>query len=116
MGKTFWLLLCAAFSVPPVLPVLPVLSYPIRAVPLTAVSISDSFWAPKMAINRTVTIPHILKQNEVTGRVDNFLKAAHEIGGDDVSYKGHRYDDTDTYKIIEAASYALAVKPAPEIG
>src|ERR1051326_505120 len=112
MGKTFWLLLCAAFSVPPVLPVL---SYPIRAVPLTAVTITDDFWRPKIEVNRTVTIPHILKQNEITGRVDNFLRAAHEIGGDDVSYKGHRYDDTDTYKIIEAASYALAVKPDPAL-
>jgi uncharacterized protein len=29
------------------------------------------------------------------------------------AYKGHSYDDTDTYKIIEAASYALAVHPDP---
>src|SRR5262245_3636138 len=103
----------AAFSVLPLLafqPVPPIQPYPIRAVPLTAVSITDDFWRPKIEINRTVTIPHILKQNEITGRIDNFLKAAHQIDGD---YKGHRYDDTDTYKIIEAASYALAVKPDP---
>ena len=86
--------------------------YPIHAVPLTAVAITDDFWRPKIDINRTVTIPHILKQNEITGRVDNFLKAAHTIDGD---YKGHRYDDTDTYKIIEAASYALAVAPDPAL-
>jgi len=86
--------------------------YPIRGVPLTAVSITDDFWRPKIEINRTVTIPHILTQNEITGRIDNFLKAAHDIQGD---YKGHRYDDTDTYKIIEAASYALAVKPDPAL-
>jgi len=115
MGRTFWLSLCAVLSVLPVLPVLPaapVQSYPIHAVPLTAVSITDDFWRPRIAINRTVTIPHILKQNEITGRIDNFLKAAHQIDGD---YKGHRYDDTDTYKIIEAASYALAVKPDPAL-
>lgn len=33
--------------------------YLIRAVPLTS-----------------VTIPHIMQQNELTGRIDNFLKAA----------------------------------------
>ena len=43
---------------------------------------------------------------------ENFLKAAHKVEG---SYKGHRYDDTDTYKIIEAASYALAVAPDPTL-
>jgi hypothetical protein len=77
-------------------------------VPLTSVTLTDNFWRPRLEINRTVTIPHILRQNELTGRVENFLKAAHKVEG---TYKGHRYDDTDTYKIIEAASYALAVHP-----
>ena len=85
-------------------------SYRFRAVPLTAVRITDTFWAPKIAINRTVTIPHILAENETTGRVENFLKAAHTVDG---PYQGHRYDDTDIYKVIEAASYALAVSPDP---
>jgi DUF1680 family protein len=87
-------------------------SYPLTAVPLTAVSVSDSFWAPKIDINRRVTIPHILKENEDTGRVDNFRKAAHTLEG---AYKGHRYDDTDIYKIIESASYALAAAPDPAL-
>ena len=86
--------------------------YPITPVPLTEVRITDRFWAPKIEINRTVTIPHIMRQNEATGRVDNFLKAAHAIPG---QYKGHRYDDTDVYKVIEAASYSLAVHPDPEL-
>lgn len=84
--------------------------YPIKPVPLTAVRVTDRFWAPKIEVNRTVTIPHIMRQNELTGRVDNFLKAAHAISG---QYKGHRYDDTDIYKVIEAASYALAAHPDP---
>jgi hypothetical protein len=44
-------------------PIAPPHDYPIRAVPLTAVAIDDGFWAPKLEINRTVTIPHILKEN-----------------------------------------------------
>src|SRR5438309_3797287 len=84
--------------------------YPISPVPLTAVRLNDNFWRPRLETNRSVTIPHIMRQNEVTGRVDNFLKAAHKMSGE---YKGQRYNDTDIYKIIEAASYSLATHPDP---
>jgi DUF1680 family protein len=78
---------------------------PIRAVPFTEVRLTDSFWRPRLATNRTVTIPHIFRQNEETGRVDNFRKAAGAMEG---KYEGRRFNDTDLYKVIEAASYALA--------
>ena len=90
----------------------PVRDYPIAAVPLTAVTVTGGFWAPKLATNRTVSIPHIMAENEATGRVANFLKAAHAQPG---AYQGQRYNDTDVYKVIEAASYSLAVKPDPAL-
>jgi uncharacterized protein len=77
----------------------------IRPVPFESVRLTDAFWRPRLRTNRTVTIPHIMKENEETGRVDNFRKAAGTIPG---SYQGRRFNDTDTYKVIEAASYALA--------
>jgi uncharacterized protein len=86
--------------------------YPIAAVPVTSVTIADAFWAPKREINRTVTIPHIMQQNELTGRIDNFLKAAKKESGE---YQGQRYNDTDVYKIIEAASWSLATRPDPAL-
>ena len=86
--------------------------YAIRAVPMTAVTIDDQFWAPKLEINRTVTIPHILKENDDTGRVANFEKAARRKSG---PYEGRRFNDTDIYKIIEAASYSLALVPDPRL-
>jgi DUF1680 family protein len=86
--------------------------YPIRAVPLTSVRITDDFWRPRIERNRAVTIPHILRQNELTGRVDNFLKAARKKEG---AYQGQRYNDTDIYKVIEAASYSLAASPDPAL-
>jgi DUF1680 family protein len=86
--------------------------YPIAPVPLTSVTITDGFWKARMDRNRTVTIPHILRQNEITGRVDNFLKAAKKKPGE---YKGQRYNDTDVYKVLEAASYVLAVNKDPEL-
>ena len=82
--------------------------YPIRPVPLTSVALNDRFWTPRSETNRTVTIPHIMRENEITGRVDNFLKAAGRKSG---PYEGQRYNDTDVYKVIEAASWSLAVHP-----
>jgi hypothetical protein len=112
--RTVVIVVAAALPFMPLQPYQPqqLSDYSIRAVPLTAVTLTDNFWRPRLEINRTVTIPHILRQNELTGRVENFLKAAHTVEG---PYKGHRYDDTDTYKIIEAASYALAVHPDPAL-
>ena len=62
-------------------PIVPPRDYAIRAVPLTGVTIDDGFWAPKLEVNRTVTIPHILKENDDTGRVANFEKAAGKKSG-----------------------------------
>ena len=31
--------------------------YPVKPVPFTAVHVNDVFWAPRIEINRTVTIP-----------------------------------------------------------
>src|SRR5262245_32557793 len=93
--------------------------YTIRAVPLTSVRITDGFWGPKREINRTVTIPHIMQQNELTGRIDNFLKAATEEHGITQKragpYQGQRYNDTDVYKVIEAAAWSLATHPDPAL-
>src|SRR5258708_6654006 len=93
-------------------PAMPSRDYAIRAVPLTAVTIDDGFWAPKLEINRAVTIPHILKENDDTGRVGNFEKAAGRKSG---RYEGRRFNDTDVFKIIEAASYSLAVVADPRL-
>ena len=79
-----------------------------RVPPLSAVRLTDSFWRPRLERNRTVTIPHILRQNEATGRVANFERAAGRAEG---AYSGRRFNDTDVYKLIEAASYTLARTP-----
>ena len=50
-------------------------TYPITAVPLADVQITEGFWKTRLETHRTLTIPHILSQNELTGRIDNFLKA-----------------------------------------
>jgi len=37
-------------------------------VPFTNLAFDDPFWAPRMEINRTVTIPHMYQKLEETGR------------------------------------------------
>ncbi len=92
--------------------------YPVKPVPFTAVHVNDQFWAPRIEINRTVTIPFAFKKDEETGRVDNFIRAAKALRGE--SFENHKYppypfDDTDVYKVIEGASYTLSVHPDPQL-
>lgn len=81
---------------------------PIKEVPFTQVHLEDGFWSPRIEINRTVTIPTAFKECEKNGRFDNFAIAGGLMKGE---HKGDfSFDDTDPYKIIEGASYSLAVK------
>lgn len=81
--------------------------YPIQAIPFTQVKMNDAFWKPRIDTNRLVTIPYAFRQSELTGRISNFALAGGLIEGE---HKGDfPFDDTDVYKIIEGASYSLAV-------
>ena len=53
----------------------------LRPVPLTAVKVSDSFWAPRLRINLDVTVPSQHRRLEETGRLDNFRRAAGKLDG-----------------------------------
>ena len=80
---------------------------PIQEVSFTQVHLKDGFWSPRIEINRTVSIPSAFHECEVNGRFDNFALAAGLIKGE---HKGDfSFDDTDPYKVIEGASYSLAV-------
>ncbi len=85
--------------------------YPFSPVPLTAVRLSDTFWAPRIETNRAVTIPHALRESESTGRIKNFEIAGGEAQGAFCST--YPFDDSDVYKVIEGASYSLMVHPDP---
>ena len=95
----------------------PKADYPAAPVPFTDVHLTDSFWAPRLEINRTVTIPHIFKESEETGRVKNFELAGSALAGatDGKYCSRFPFDDSDVYKVIEAASYALATHTDPAL-
>jgi DUF1680 family protein len=92
--------------------------YPIRPVRFTDVHVTDEFWAPRIELNRTVSIPTAFDQCERTGRIENFIRAAQVLQGLDLKDKHappFPFDDTDPYKVLEGASYAITVKPDPKL-
>lgn len=75
-----------------------------HSLPLSAVRITDPYWSKWQETLVAVTLPHIWQQCEETGRIANFRRAAKgEKGG----FEGYRFNDSDVYKWIEAASLAL---------
>ncbi len=86
--------------------------YPVGPVPFTRVQFADGFWMPRLATNRAATVPYDFKKCEETGRIDNFAKAAKLMPG---NFRGIPFDDSDVYKVIEGASYSLALGADPEL-
>jgi uncharacterized protein len=85
----------------------------LQAVPFTTVHLDDSFWAPKIEVNKKISIPSAFGKCEETGRMDNFALAGGLIKGE---HQGDfPFDDTDVYKVLEGASYALAVQYDPKL-
>jgi hypothetical protein len=92
--------------------------YPVKPVPFTAVHVNDTFWAPRIEVNRKVTIPFAFQKSEETGRVDNFIRAATVLRGEPLANRkapGYPFDDSDVYKVIEGASYTLSVRPDSQL-
>lgn len=64
--------------------------YPVQAVPLARVNVTDGFWRPRMEANRSVSLDHCLQ----------------------------RFEDGDVFgvsKLVEAAAYMLAKRPDPAL-
>ncbi len=81
-------------------------------VPFTEVKIEDSFWAPRRAANRKVSIPHVLQMCRDTPRIRNLQRAG---SGATSGFAGLVFDDSDVYKALESAAYALAEKHEPSL-
>lgn len=86
-------------------------NYPIHPVYFTDVKLTDNFWAPRIKINHDVTIPFTLAKCKETGRIKNFEIAAGLTTGKFCTE--FTFDDSDLYKIIEGASYAMQISKDP---
>jgi uncharacterized protein len=82
-----------------------------RPVPVDHVSLEDEIWAPRIRLNRQRTIPAQYTLLEETSRFNNFRRVAGTWEGGHV---GREFNDTDVYKWLEAASWALVHAPDEE--
>ena len=83
----------------------------LRQAPVRDVRFSDAFWQPRRRANAEITLPSQYRHLEDTGAVDNFRRAA---GLKDVPFQGMVFSDSDVYKWLEAACWALA-HPHPNL-
>ncbi len=79
-----------------------------RPVPIGNVRLDDRFLAPRIRINREVTIPSQYAHLEETNRLRNFRRVAGQFDG---PFDGIYFNDSDVYKWLEAASWAIAADP-----
>jgi uncharacterized protein len=86
--------------------------YPIKPVPPTGVHVDDDFWSHRLQTNHERTIPYAFEKCEETGRIHNFAAAA---GLEEGGFEGTFFNDSDVFKVIEGAAYALAGADIPEL-
>src|SRR3984893_15602163 len=84
----------------------------LHSVPVHAVTIESGFWSPRRETNVNASIPSMGKLLEVNGRMDNFLRLT---GKSTAAQRGPVYSDSDIYKWIEAAGFALQSGDRPEL-
>jgi DUF1680 family protein len=92
---------------------LSLLHYSIKPITLSKVRINDYFWAPRIKTNHETTIPHVFKQCEDTGRINNFLRAGGLLNDGKKPIFPH--DDSDVYKAIEGAAHSLILIHEPKL-
>lgn len=82
----------------------------IQKVSFQEVRITDNFWRPKIEVNRITGIRHALQQ--ASQSIEYFDMAAGKKKGE---HKGNLASDSDVYKIIQGAAYALYHTPDKEL-
>lgn len=86
--------------------------YPVQPVSSQNVELNDNFWSKRIATNRDVTIPYCFQKCEETHRIANFAIAGGLMQG---THEGIRFNDSDVFKIMEGAAYALQQKYDAEL-
>jgi len=87
--------------------------YPISPVDFTQVELQDGFWKGWVELVHDSTIPFAFQKCEETGRINNFIYAG---GIKEGKFEGSfGFNDSDVYKIMEGAAYALLIEDDPEL-
>ncbi|MBV8866150.1 MAG: glycoside hydrolase family 127 protein [Acidobacteriaceae bacterium] len=77
----------------------------LHTVPVQAVHMRDGFWTDRRRVTTERSLPTMLTELEEHGVVDNFRRLE---GRTELPRKGRASSDSDLYKWIEAAAWALA--------
>jgi len=89
------------------------IDYPIAPVDFTQVKLNEGFWKDWVETVHDATIPFAFQKCEETGRIDNFIFAGDLKEG---KFQGNfGFNDSDLYKIMEGAAYALMIEDDPEL-
>jgi len=83
----------------------------LHPVPVSAVHLGEGFWSSRRKVTTERSLPTMLALLEEHGVVDNFRRLS---GRKNVPRKGPLYTDSDLYKWIEAASWAIASNETAE--
>ncbi|MBV9302517.1 MAG: glycoside hydrolase family 127 protein [Acidobacteriaceae bacterium] len=84
----------------------------LHTVPISAVHLGDGFWSVRRKVTVERSLPTMLDLLEEHGVVDNFRRLS---GRKNVPRKGPLYTDSDLYKWIEAASWAIASNETSDV-
>ena len=79
-----------------------------RPLPLGGVKITDPFWSYWQNTVIDHSLPQQWQMCEETGRIENFRRV---VRGELDGHEGMYYNDSDVYKWMEAAAYALRIRP-----
>lgn len=85
----------------------------LQPVNFSSVTITDSFWKPRLQTVAGKTLETCVIQTEIkTPRIRNFEKVVRNLGE---KHEGIYYDDSDVYKALEAIAYSLKNFPDREL-
>lgn len=87
---------------------------PLSFIPFHMVDLQDSFWSPRLRIQKEVLVPFALEKTKPA--VENLYKAGKFLKGDttDLPFP-HRYISSDLYKVMEGAALLLQENPDPKL-
>ncbi len=84
----------------------------LKPIPIRAVQMRAGFWKSRMDTLATVILKKQMQEIRKSGVLDNFMRV---YGKSDAEFRGFYFVDSDIYKWIEAASWALQTQDLPEI-
>ena len=84
--------------------------YPVSPVAFSRIRINDTFWLPRLLVQKNETVPFALKKTE--SAAENLRRCGAYLRGekDEMPFT-HRFVSSDLYKVMEGAAYLLNIEP-----